>query len=224
MTVTSQFARSHPRQTSPLAQALREATASDHHALDHHELLAPLLRPGLDLTVYIQILKTFLWLYRTLDVRLETAAERLGWQPSRFALSPRLNWLEQDLSILDPHGQCGPLPSVFWAFPPLDSAAEWVGEVYVVEGSTLGGQVITRLVHDQLGLTPDTGGRFFFGHGEQTLERWQAFFQFAETQVTEPEYAACCSSAQRLFADFHSGFSSALTHWQQIGPIVRSLK
>ena len=59
--------------------------------------------------------------------------------------------------------------------PVIDSLAAALGCMYVLEGSSLGGRIITRHVRAKLGITEETGGRFFHGYGEQTGEMWRAF-------------------------------------------------
>lgn len=114
------------------------------------------------------------------------------WQPKvRAALapalhswldeSPRLDWLAQDLAALgDPiptapasadadvgadHDPCADL-----ALPDALSA---LASLYVVEGSALGGQVISRSLGGQPALAPAL--RYFQGHGEHTGARWRRF-------------------------------------------------
>jgi heme oxygenase len=59
--------------------------------------------------------------------------------------------------------------------PELFSAAQVLGCLYVLEGATLGGQVISRHLRTTLGIGPETGGRLFHGYGEQTAAHFRAF-------------------------------------------------
>ena len=59
--------------------------------------------------------------------------------------------------------------------PTVARLAEALGCLYVLEGSTLGGQFIRREVAARLGLTPDRGCAFFAGYGERTGAMWKAF-------------------------------------------------
>jgi heme oxygenase (biliverdin-IX-beta and delta-forming) len=53
--------------------------------------------------------------------------------------------------------------------------AAFLGMMYVVEGSTLGGQYIAGRAEEVLGLTPGEGDAFFRGVGGKTGERWREF-------------------------------------------------
>jgi len=48
-----------------------------------------------------------------------------------------------------------------------------IGALYVMEGSTLGGQAISKMIAKQL--SSDTGMRFFNGYGLQTATMWESF-------------------------------------------------
>lgn len=59
--------------------------------------------------------------------------------------------------------------------PELVTIPQVLGCLYVIEGATLGGQIITRHLQANLGITPETGGAFFAGYGVENGVRWQAF-------------------------------------------------
>jgi heme oxygenase (biliverdin-IX-beta and delta-forming) len=52
---------------------------------------------------------------------------------------------------------------------------EAFGALYVLEGSTLGGQVIAKHIGRQLGLTAEGGCRYYAAHGRETGAMWKAF-------------------------------------------------
>ena len=193
-------------QADALQAHLRQSTAGAHRALDHHPLLAPLLRPGLDRAHYGRVLQAFHAIHGPLQARLLDGLLRWGGA-SDYRPSDRVTWLKQDLAFLGLDGQQAMAALATWRLAPVSSSAELIGELYVVEGSTLGGQVIARLLGDSLGITPETGGRFFHGHGECTGARWQAFWSMARRLVPESEYAACSQSAQRLFGALHTALT-----------------
>jgi heme oxygenase len=63
---------------------------------------------------------------------------------------------------------CGDLPDV-------SHVSSAFGCLYVIEGSTLGGQIISRHLRARLNVTPQAGGLFFHGYGEETGAMWKAF-------------------------------------------------
>ena len=86
----------------------------------------------------------------------------------------KLKWLERDLANLGAFDRAKRLPELNDA-PVLDTPAKAYGAMYVMEGATLGGQVITRHLKQHLDLTPETGGAFFNSYGERVGPMWKAF-------------------------------------------------
>lgn len=59
--------------------------------------------------------------------------------------------------------------------PRIENVACALGAMYVLEGSTLGGRFISKMIAEKLDL-PDTEGiRFFTGYGSHTSEKWDLF-------------------------------------------------
>lgn len=171
-------------QTQPdsVHQFLRARTHAAHERLNQHPLLAGLTQPGYPLRSYWLVLSAYYHFYRAMEALIESASEQLK---SGFDYMPRRKhrWLRQDLVDsfhIDPE-------DFFWMparrFLPIrvEDQADLVGALYVIEGATLGGQVISRQIQaGRLGVTPEHGGRFFHGYGEQTTSRWNEFLSFAE--------------------------------------------
>ena len=82
----------------------------------------------------------------------------------------KLPSLDRDAEILGIHEA-----KQFSDLPDVSSVARAFGSIYVIEGSTLGGQVISRHLRDQLELTPDNGGAFFASYGPKVGSMWKQF-------------------------------------------------
>lgn len=80
--------------------------------------------------------------------------------------------------------------------PPLHTRAQLLGAMYVVEGSTLGGQLITRQLA-QAGIPLRT---YFTGYGARTGPRWKTFCQLlTEAAPTDQDQAEIVASAALTF-------------------------
>lgn len=171
-------------ESEALAARLRAATRAAHRALDHHPLLAPLVRAGLTPEAYGRALAAL--------HAPQAALERLlaGFAPPAD-FPPRLPALEADLAALG----LAPFPL---AVPPPDlrDAAEKVGAMYVLEGATLGAAVIARELSATL--PADTPRSFFSGAGGAA--RWPAFWRFARRHCPPPAWEAACAGASAAFA------------------------
>ena len=87
-------------------------------------------------------------------------------------------------------------PPLCLAMPPLRTHAQLLGALYVMEGSTLGGQVIARQL-DKAGIA---GRTFFAGRAERTGPLWKQFSQLlAEDAAGTTAPDAVVASAVHTF-------------------------
>ena len=177
-----------PSAPTPLAEPpsilsrLRLETRGEHDAV---EQLLDLIGGSLTHEGYRDRLKQFYGFYGPIEQALRTRCTSGHQRPGRSAdvvwsLAPRqalllrLNktaLLQQDLHHLGV--LTGTLP-VCSELPPLETRAEVLGCLYVLEGATLGGRLITQHVRTTFGITPAAGGSFFEGYGDATGSMWQA--------------------------------------------------
>jgi heme oxygenase len=157
---------------STLPAALRAGTAERHART---ESLVPILDPALTLAGYAAILARFHLAYAP----LEAALARVPAWPAGFDLTPRRKraLLERDLAWLRSRGVVASVPARdgVEAAPAAPTLPAALGMLYVLEGATLGGQVILRHVAPRLGVGPDAGASFYAGYGAETGRMWRAF-------------------------------------------------
>ena len=91
---------------------------------------------------------------------------------------------------------------------PLDA----VGCLYVLEGSTLGGQIILRRAAERLGIDADTGAGFFHGYGAQTGAMWRGLVDAINLIPADSAHAAMVEDgARRTFSRFIEVWSGVNT-------------
>ncbi len=168
---------------SRVRQQLRLATHAAHVRLNHHPMLAGLTRPGFSLAQYRRILAAYYPFYAAVEPAILSLTSQANDLDFSYAERRKLPWLIEDLHALGDTPANLECKRVF-AIPA--DAAELIGTLYAIEGSTLGGQVISRHLAANLGLTPERGARFFSGYGADTESRWAAFCGYAETLVDDP--------------------------------------
>lgn len=61
--------------------------------------------------------------------------------------------------------------------PNFNTLPEVFGYLYVLEGSTLGGQIISKSLKNNLQLLPLIPARYFNAYGKQTRKYWDAFLK-----------------------------------------------
>lgn len=157
-----------PAETPPILLRLRHETRPYHDALEQHAFnraLAAGAPTAAGTAQFLAKMYGFLQPYET-ALRAHAADFSLAWDlAERF----RAHLILEDL----PEAAGAPTPPLCPAMPPLHTRAQLLGTMYVMEGSTLGGQVIAR----QLAKAGIPLRRYFAGYGERTGALWKAFCQ-----------------------------------------------
>ena len=191
-----------PEQTfvpEPFLERLRSETRPDHHAL---ESVMDLLREDLTLGHYRYWVEKLYGVFAPLEDRIVSR-----WGLDAFGLDlaerRRAPLLVADLKAL---GVADPMRiPVCQDLPALTGDPEAFGCLYVLEGSALGGHVVSRHVLHTLGLTPETGGAFFNGHGDRTGTMWRTFRSaLADYAVTPEIQGRVIAAARATFRSFRS--------------------
>ena len=104
-----------------------------------------------------------------------------------------------------------PLPISIYPGPDLSHSnrSELLGAMYVIEGSTLGGQYIARHVEGVLGLRMGLGYSYFKGYNELTGVMWRDFMAVLEA-VPSDHSAILVPAAKIVFKDF----TEWMQHWR----------
>jgi heme oxygenase (biliverdin-IX-beta and delta-forming) len=111
-------------------------------------------------------------LYLVFDCAYKELSD-IDFQPLKIDLGSirrRRDWLAADL-----HALATALPATQSLGFELQTSGHGFGCLYVLEGSALGGRVISKRVKQTLGLGPATGGAYFHGLGRQTASHWSDF-------------------------------------------------
>jgi len=182
----------HLANATPLSilERLKSGTRARHVALESRTVL---LNKDFSHSDYSQCLQRFYGYYAPLEKRL---LESPAWHEAGLIYDNRFKTaqIEKDLlalgvtqNALTTISQCDNLPE-------LETTAQIFGCLYVIEGATLGGQIISKHLNASLGLTPDFGCSFFAGYGKQTGSHWKAFgaclSAFATQTVSDEEIIA----------------------------------
>ena len=183
----------------PVLAELKELTGPAHAELDDYLALTG------DITRerYSRILLAFRDAHVAVTTALVPHAGELAELGYDLDVHEKISWLESDLSYLsadtlEPSSASADIPNLAAAF----------GAIYVIEGATLGGQVIMRQVIPRLGFPIPSGCRYFQGYGEKTGGKWkatrEAITRFSESADQGAEVAqTMVSSALATFKLFH---------------------
>ena len=185
-----------------ILKKLKEDTREQHEGLEE---AVDILNGDFSLDDYERVLIKFYRFYRA----MEPALPAVELAENGFDIEGRrkLQSLENDLKQLGIFEKASLVPAWDKA-PKPDSAAKACGSVYVLEGATLGGQVIGRSLRDRLGITPENGGSFFYSYGPEVGPKWKEFgaviTEFAEKNGDDE---SIIQAAKDTFDGFKDCFS-----------------
>ena len=184
-----------------LRDVLKQATANAHAALEQASLLAD---PGLTIQGYALYLER-MWGYCVeIEPRLIESPELSVSLACSMNERRKLQWLESDLHYFSGGSvRLDRLPRCNFV-PPVHSLASAIGCAYVLEGATLGGQILYRRFARRWGLSEAGGARYVYGYGERTARMWQQFTGAINAiRLDSRGEAECISAASSTFSTIH---------------------
>lgn len=190
-------------------QALKEQTRADHESV---ERIMPFFREAFSIEEYGRVLEAFFGYFEPIERRLIAVS---GWESAGIHVRRRLrsHLLRNDLrclgrteSEIDALPRCGDLPM-------LDGLTEAFGTLYVLEGSTLGGQMIATEVNRRLGLDRRDGVSFFVSEGRNVGLEWRSLCAAVRKQInTSDQTAIAVSIASATFRSLEEWLRAAGFH------------
>ncbi len=174
-------------------QRLRTETAADH---ERTEATVPLMAEGLTRAAYAEVLRRMYGFVRGWELWADShAPEDLR---GMLLARQRSGLIAQDLAFLDVT-----LPERVAEFGASGAVtrASFLGSMYVIEGSTLGGQYIAAHAEKVLSLRPGEGDAYFTGYGARTGSMWNGFKDLLR-ELPDADADEVIRSAKWMFAGF----------------------
>lgn len=192
---------------SAARRTLQSATRPAHERLHTNAAFAALLRGELTRPAYRKLLAHLLGLHEPIEERLaQTPADPLlAWRNTDVAAS-RAASIRSDLAALG-LGQSviEAIPRAHALIPPLANPASALGCAWVIEGSALGGRVMSRQVDALLGRQRGEGGGSFFAFDPCQPGRWLRCCAAVELCGADPDgLATMTQAAVTTFAAFET--------------------
>jgi heme oxygenase len=153
------------------AQHLKHHTSQQHQALE--DVVLPQLHRLHSVTDYNHLLQRFYGYYKPVEFLIEQQIDEQ--QLPDIKQRRKADLILHDLTFSNAHATNLPLAT---KLPQLHNSIQAFGALYVLEGSTLGGRGITKLLlkNTALHLQP-AQVQFFNGYGAVTGSRWMAFLE-----------------------------------------------
>ena len=179
-------------------EKLKSDTRAAHERLERNSFGTSLMEGRLTREDYRRLLAKFYGIYAPLEPSL-VANPHLSAIGFDYAARQKLPALESDLLYL--RTELAYLP-VCVGLPPLSGLPETLGILYVVEGSTLGGQVLARKLLEMFGREADRYTRFFNSYGERVGVLWKSFGELVNTNIKPADEPALVGAATAMFSAF----------------------
>ncbi|MFJ2359056.1 biliverdin-producing heme oxygenase [Pseudomonas fluorescens] len=185
-------------------QDLRAGSAELHIALEKR---LPFFSDSLDANAFERLMQAYYGFY----LPLESALLDSGSIPADFDLAPRLKsqTLLNDLQALGLTAETIARLPLCQSLPVIDSSATCLGVLYVLEGATLGGQILRREIASRLRLDAGNGAAFLDIYGAATGRRWRDFIEYLGSRSLDAgEREAVVAAAQTTFSCFERWLES----------------
>jgi len=198
-------------QSEKLSVELRARTAGLHRQIEQLLNLPDAIASGDD---YRRWLEGFFGFYHPLEQILAAFPD---WESLGISIASRLHssHLAHDLAVLGGDPESAPRARQ-GILPELPSIAHGLGALYVLEGATLGGQVILRGIESRPGLSIGAARQFFGGRGRELGPMWNEFRDRLDDYGRDrpPSRNDVVAGAQSTFQSLLTWFSSARS-WNQ---------
>ena len=177
---------------------VRIETKEDHQALE--KLVIPQIKSIQSETDYVEVLKLFYGYFKPVEECIDKylSDEIIPHFSTRRKSAAILN----DIQSLQP----GSTVKICTDVPVINSKEEAIGAMYVLEGSTLGGKIISEMIRKRLNIEEGSLS-FFSGYKERSDEMWHLFINAMNDKVSDTHSDIVVETAKNTFIKFK--------HWIQ---------
>jgi heme oxygenase (biliverdin-IX-beta and delta-forming) len=159
------------RKMTPQAR-LKISTSDAHRAIEVHMMIDERVSSR---ESYITLLKKLLGFHRPLEQYMLS----FDWCSYGIEFGARLKVpaLTADLALLggSKMNQRAIADMGAAALPTIKTTAQAFGCLYVLEGATFGGRIISKMIERSLAITAHNGALYYSGYGENTGAMWKQF-------------------------------------------------
>ena len=173
---------------------LKERTREEHALLERKML--DRISSIAEASDYVNLLSLLYGYYAAVENQLTKYFQ----DPSRIDLLRRQKAfrLLDDMAIFSPGY---PPPALCARLPEVTSFHAALGVLYVLEGSTLGGRIIARLISRKLGV--NSGLNFFLSYGNDVDKMWASFKLILQEPFSPEQKAEVVAGALQTFRTFN---------------------
>lgn len=178
-------------------QELKAATKGSHDQLEEIAQSKRILSPDMSLDEFKGLMKGHYQLHQLLEAPLTVILDRELATFNYGQERQKLRLLEQDLLDLGLSAEACQSHLACFAF---NSLPEALGIAYVLEGSTLGGNVIRKALQRHTDLPQSCQFHYYDCYGDQLGQRWLEFSRIVNQHLTDShDIQSACQAAIETF-------------------------
>ncbi|MFD2147727.1 biliverdin-producing heme oxygenase [Mucilaginibacter antarcticus] len=177
-------------------EKLKEVTLANHQQTE--KILVGKLKSMRSVQDYITILSSFYGYFGGLEKQIErylNPSNMADYEERRKTAA-----IADDIKVLG-----GTVPAVATGdeLPRIENCLQAFGALYVIEGSTLGGQIISKMIQNHLPIQNGAGLSFFNGYGDNMQQMWTSFKELLnKAAMTPADEETMAEAANQTFARF----------------------
>lgn len=190
-----------------IREILKAETLKDHEHLE--DKFNVLLSRKLTKKTYLSLLKHLYRFHFYFEKNLEELPIKNKVIENYLLERKKTQWLKQDIEVLLNSPLNMSLNEVDdFHFNDFSNIASLMGAIYVLEGATLGGQIITKKLKAHEDLLINEATRFYAGYHEDTGRMWRDYLTSLESYPWE-DYGKekAVSGAKAIFKDINCELS-----------------
>ncbi|WP_211747144.1 biliverdin-producing heme oxygenase [Paenibacillus sp. Marseille-Q4541] len=199
-----------------IMEQLRQETAQEHHDIEQNAYAIAIMDQTLTSEQYLTYLQKFYGFIKPLEDQISLLG--LG-QDTLLDMHARKKTplLEKDIQDLLPKdSDLSSLP-IASDLPTINSTPHLLGYLYVIEGSTMGGQIINKKLKQHLPSELEQNLRYFNAYGQETRSKWKEFAQIVNDNIhSEEDRQTTVTTAKKTF--------KLLTEWINLETPIHSTR
>jgi heme oxygenase (biliverdin-IX-beta and delta-forming) len=164
------------KKNSSVMSLLKSETAAVHRQLERNRFLFRLFQTDFSMQEYQQLLCKFYGFFSAIEPLIFTNLNAANSQ--LLAHRTKSELLARDLSVLEVDDTKLTTISRCEELPLLNSFSRQMGALYVLEGSTLGGKIISKRLKDLFGEAVINKMNYYQSYGENLILEWTSFQNF----------------------------------------------
>ena len=182
----------------PLSDLLKQETKVNHQQLE--KLLIKQMRLISNKIGYVKLLQLFYSYFGALEEIINQYILPQQMEEDHHFQRRKTDRIAEDIIV---SGGTVPEKCTDEDLPEIRNVLQAFGALYVIEGSTLGGSVIAKMMQRQINTDAKDGFTFFYGYGEETESRWAIFQQLLNNQsVNKADKEVVLQAADETFGKF----------------------